>query len=345
MTLMPATALAPPAAAPVRRRVALRRVVALLLAALVLPVAVEAYTVVFGCNLHTVVEGRVYRCSQPSADTLDQLIVKYQIRTVINLRGTCELLPWYLDECRATHKHNAAQEDINFSAGRFPSVTELRRLLEVLDNTEYPVLLHCRRGADRTGMAAMIVLLLKNDVTLAEARRQLGWRYGHFAVGRTAALDQFADFYVDWLQTTGQQHSPDTFRDWAQHHYCPGSCWSVLSWAELPPAQVTCGKSIVLRVRVRNASMETWHMSPLLAAGVHLGCHVFDENGREVDVVKTGLRDGEVVVGQTVDFTLVLPPFHKRGRYILQLDMVEEQQCWFYQTGSQPLEQELVVRE
>jgi hypothetical protein len=345
MTLMPVTALVPSAAAPVRRRVALRRVVVLLVAALVLPVAVEALQVVFGCNLHTVVEGRVYRCAQPSADTLDQLIVKYQIRTVINLRGTCELVPWYLDECRATHKYNVAQEDINFSAGRFPSVTELRRLLEVLDNTEYPILLHCRRGADRTGMAAMMVLLLKNDGTLAEARRQLGWRYGHVAVGRTAALNQFADFYVDWLQKTGKQHCPGIFRDWALHHYCPGGCWSVLSWAEPPPDQVTCGKAIVLRVRVRNASMEAWHMSPLLAAGVHLGCHVFDETGREVDVVKTGLRDGEVLVGQTVDFTLVLPPFSKPGRYVLQLDMVEEQLCWFYQTGSQPLEQELIVCE
>jgi hypothetical protein len=345
MTLMAVPVEPPPAPAPVRRRWPLRRLAALLVAALVLPAALEAYRVVFGGNFHTVIAGHAYRCSQPSPDTLERLITTYGIRTVINLRGTCDGLPWYLDECRATHRHNVSQCDINFSANRFPSVGELRELVEVLDRAEYPILLHCRRGADRTGMAAMMVLLLKSDTTLPEARRQLGWRYGHAAVGRGAALDQFAGFYADWLGQTGKQHAPDTFRDWALHHYVPGSCWSVLTLTEPLPADVRCGQPVTVHVRVRNASLQAWRLSPLLTAGVHLGCHIYDAHDRQIDVVKTGLRDGQVLPGRMVDFTLVLPPLLLPGRYRLQLDMVDEQQCWFYQTGSEPLEQELIVRE
>jgi hypothetical protein len=345
MTLMPAMVPAPTSTAAVCRRLKPRFVLTLILFISLLPAGYEAYRVVLGDNFHTVIPGQVYRCPQPFGDDLDRLITKYQICTVINLRGSCDPHPWYLDECRATHRHNVSQEDINFSAGRFPSVTELRHLVEVLDNTHYPILLHCRRGADRTGMASMIVLLLKGNATLAEARRQLGLRYGHFAYGRTASLDQFADFYENWLQATGKQHTPDTFRDWVGHHYCPGGCRSAIGLAAPPPEKVACDKSIVLRLRVCNTSMLAWRLSPLLTAGVHLGCHIYDAADRQVDVVKTGLRDGVVPVGKTVDFELVLPPLRLPGRYRLLLDMVDEQQCWFYQAGSKPLEWELIVGE
>src|SRR5262249_39716627 len=104
-------------------------------------------------------------------------------------------------------------------------------------------------------------------------------------------------------------------------------------------------QSTVLLLRVRNTSLSPWQLKPLLMAGVHLGCHVYDEQDQVVDVIKTGLRDGVVPTGGSVDITLVIPPLRKPGRYRLQLDMVDEQQCWFYQTGSEPLEIELRVRE
>src|SRR5262249_8847826 len=156
---------------------------------LVLGVVGETGNVMFGRNFHVVIPGRVYRCAQPSAAALERTVQAHRIRTVVNLRGLGMDSPWYLDECRATHRLDVNQEDIALSASRMPSVTEVRRLLEVLDNTEYPVLLHCRQGADRTGLASVMVLLLQTDTGLDEARKQLGLRYGHFALGRTGYLD------------------------------------------------------------------------------------------------------------------------------------------------------------
>jgi protein tyrosine phosphatase (PTP) superfamily phosphohydrolase (DUF442 family) len=343
MTLM-ATTLEAPAAVP-RRRPRLRFLVSLGLSVAVLPVAVEAHRVMLGRNFHAVVPGRVYRCAQPSGDALDEIITRHSIRTVINLRGSGEPAQWYHDEARATHRRNIAQEDICFSAGRLPSVPEVRRLIEVLDHTEYPILLHCRRGADRTGLAAAMVLLLTGDTDLEVARRQVSPRYGHFAVGRAAQLDQFFDYYVSWLEAEGKLHAPLTFREWATCHYRPGSCWAELAFLRPPPSAVTGTASTALELRVRNSSLLPWRLKPLVTAGTHLGCHIYDDHDRLVDVVKTGLRDGLVFPGATIDFTLVLPPLHKAGRYRLQLDMVDEQQCWFYQTGSEPLEVELNVRE
>src|SRR5260370_4717054 len=147
-------------------------------AALVLILGAEAGRVVLGFNFHTVVSGKVYRGAQPAADDLEAIIPRYHIQTVINLRGSCDPSPWYQEECRTTQKWGVSQEDICFSAGRLPSVGEVRRLAEVLDGSAYPVLFHCRRRADRAGFASALYLLLETDATLAQARRQLSLRYG-----------------------------------------------------------------------------------------------------------------------------------------------------------------------
>ena len=79
---------------------------------------------------------------------------------------------------------DVCQEDLCFSAGRLPAVAEMRRLVEVLDRSERPLLFHCQRGTDRTGLASAVALLLLTDRPYDEARRQLGLRYGHVALRR-----------------------------------------------------------------------------------------------------------------------------------------------------------------
>src|SRR5262245_14921427 len=108
-------------------------------------VGTEAFEILFGSNFRTVIPGRIYRCAQPSSCDLRRAIARYGIRTVINLRGYSGGEPWYDDECRSTAELDLNQEDICFSAGRMPAPNEVRRLLEVFDRAEYPILIHCKR--------------------------------------------------------------------------------------------------------------------------------------------------------------------------------------------------------
>ena len=124
---------------------------------------------------------------------------QHHIRTVVNLCGCCDPLPWYLEESRTTCRLDICQEDLGFSACRLPSVQAVRRLIEVLDHCDYPILIHCHRGIDRTGMASTVALLLHTDGSLAEARGQLGLRYGHMAAGKFGNVDRFFDLYQEWL--------------------------------------------------------------------------------------------------------------------------------------------------
>src|SRR5579864_9014679 len=67
------------------------------LLALGLMVAAEMGRVAVGLNFNTVVQGRCYRCGQPSADELRMLVRTYGIRSIVNMRGFDEK-PWYEEE-------------------------------------------------------------------------------------------------------------------------------------------------------------------------------------------------------------------------------------------------------
>src|SRR5262249_24781642 len=209
---------------PRRRRSWRRAVVAGAVVGAILAVATEVGRIQFGGNLYAVLPGRVYRCAQLSPAFLERTIRSLGIRTVVNLRGCCDNQEWYLEECRVTHGQDVAQEDVCLSAGRLPAVPEVHRLVEVLDRAERPLLIHCQRGADRTGLASAVVKLLYTDSSLALARWQLGLRYGHLALGRPANLDWFFDLYAGWLAGQRLAHSPAVFRRWLADGYCPGPC-------------------------------------------------------------------------------------------------------------------------
>jgi hypothetical protein len=303
-----------------------------------------AYTLV-GSNFHTVVPGRVYRCAQPSGPGLEELIRTHGIRTVINLRGCCDPEPWYLEQCRVTNRLNIDQEDLGFSAGRLPSPQALRQLIEVLDRSPYPVVFHCHRGADRSGMASAIALLLQTDTPLAEARRQLGPRYGHLPLGKTAHLDRFFDLYSEWLAGQGRAHAPEAFRRWAEHDYCPGECRCRIelleSWPR--PARVPKGRPFPVRVRCTNTSVKPWRLRPGTGAGVHAVFNVLDDLDAVVATGRSGLFHATVPAGAGIDLTLAVPALDRPGPYRLRVDMVDEQHAFFLQTGSEPLVWELEV--
>jgi protein tyrosine phosphatase (PTP) superfamily phosphohydrolase (DUF442 family) len=329
---------------PRKRGARLRRLVSLGLVGLFTVGAVEARRVFLGTNAHVVLPGRVYRCAQPSQKDLARQIQEHGIRTVVNLRGCSAGLPWYLEESRATAELDLAQEDICFSAGRLPSSAELRRFVEVLDKAEYPLLLHCRRGADRTGMASAIVLLLQPGRSYAEAARQLALRYGHLPVGNPTSLDEFLGFYETWLAERGLEHSPALFRRWVVQEYCPAQCRGELEWLDFPRS-VARGEPFSVRVRAHNTSRGSWRFRPGVNAGVHAAYVLWDASDRQVANGKAALLDAEVPPGQSIDITIPLPSLNAPGKYRLLVDMVDEQQCWFFQVGSEPLEEELEVRE
>jgi hypothetical protein len=312
---------------------------------IVLVILLEAGNVLLGANFHSVIPGAVYRCSQPSPGGLAGLIRAHGIRTVINLRGCCDPLPSYLEECRVTSGLEVSQEDISFSSGKLPSVPSIRELVRVLDGSDKPVLFHCHKGIDRTGMASALALLLYTDTTPGDARRQLGLRFGHLPYGRTGNMDRFFDLYSEWLTANGLEHSRAVFRRWVEQEYCAGECRCSIEVAgpqvDLVPAPR--GKPFGVRVRCTNTSVKPWQLRPGNNAGVHAGWSLSDNAERTVAVGRSGLFNATVAPGGHIELTLALPALSSAGRYRLCVDMEDERHARFVQEGSQPLFVELEV--
>jgi hypothetical protein len=304
-------------------------------------VAVEAGTTFFGRNWHVLLPGLAYRSAQLSYPQLLDAARRHGIRTVVNLRGTGPIYDWYLGESRATCDADVGQEDVTLSALRLPAPDEFRRLVDVLDHAEYPILLHCRQGVDRTGLASAVLLLLHTDATPVEARKQLGPRYGHVRIGPTRCMLQFFDLYDDWLRREGREHSPATLREWADHGYCPGHVRGRLELTDAGKA--TVGHPVALHVRAVNTSPEPWRLHPGTETGVHVRYLVFDPEWRLVQTGRAGQFEATVAAGGAVDLTLAVNPLPGPGRYMVVADLVDGNRCSFTQLGSQPLELPLVV--
>lgn len=307
------------------------------IAGLLLAIGGEAVRVTVGPNLHIVLPGRIYRCAQPTPQMLTKLVQRFGIRTVVNLRGCCVPYSRYMDEARSTHDLNISQEDICLSAYRLPSASEMRRLVEVLDRSEHPILLHCRRGADRTGLVAAVCQLLYTDTDLAGARRQMGPRFGHVAMGHTANLDLFVQQYEDWLRQTGQVHSPAELRRWILQEY-RGSPWNCRIELLEMPGVVHRNEPWSLRIRVHNTSGMAWRLSATNTAGVHAAYTLTGASGQNLAQGRAALFRGEVLPEQSLDVTLDLPAVAHPGPWFLTVDMHHDQNGWFHQFGSEPLQ-------
>jgi protein tyrosine phosphatase (PTP) superfamily phosphohydrolase (DUF442 family) len=330
-------------AAPRRRwfRLTLPRVIGLIMLTALLW---EPYHVFVGDNVHPVVPGKVYRGAQPNGALIRTLVQRHGIRTIVNLRGYCHPQSWYVEEAQTAQDLGLALEDICFSAGRWPSQHEVRAFVEVLDQAEYPLFMHCRHGADRTGLASVIAQILLADQAYAKARGQLSLRFGHAPVGRSTILDRFFGLYESWLKTSRRTHDQTAFRHWLLEEYQGGVCQSVIEEAMALQDVVRVGEPISWRIRVRNASTAPWHFKPTRTAGVHLGFYLWDAKGAFVSAGRGGMFERTVQPGESITVALVVPPVKTPGRYRVLIDMIEEGHCWFYQTGSEPYEEEIDVR-
>ena len=104
--------------------------------------------------------------------------------------------------------------DAPFESRGAPHRDRVLRLAEVYRGMAEPALIHCKSGADRTGLAAGLWLLLQGR-PVEEAMAQLSWRWGHVRQSRTGILDAFFLLYAE-----ARRAQPGLgFLDWVRDHY------------------------------------------------------------------------------------------------------------------------------
>ncbi|TCU17526.1 tyrosine-protein phosphatase [Rhizobium sullae] len=133
-------------------------------------------------NVHAVVAGQVYRASQPSPDELKELVKDYDIKTVLNLRGNENGKAWYDDEVATAKSLNLNHIDFRMSASKELTIEEGSQLMAIMASAPKPLLIHCRAGADRTGLASAIYVAGVAKLGEIAAESQISLTYGHLSL-------------------------------------------------------------------------------------------------------------------------------------------------------------------
>ena len=151
-------------------------------------------------NFHVLVAGEAYRSAQPSGDALRDWTARRGLRSVVNLRGAHAGEAWYDEEVAAARALGLAHVDFAMSSGAVLGVARAAELMALLRAVPKPVLIHCKAGSDRTGLASALYLLDHGEGE-ARAERQISFRFGHVSLPLTAAwpIDQSWDALEDWL--------------------------------------------------------------------------------------------------------------------------------------------------
>ena len=85
--------------------------------------------------------------------------------------------------------------DLDLSAGSEPTAEDAKRLVEIFLEAPQPILIHCKAGADRSGLASAMWKVIIDKSPKEEAEKQLSIVYGHMPIGETTAMDSF---FLKW---------------------------------------------------------------------------------------------------------------------------------------------------
>ncbi len=163
---------------------------------------------------HEIASG-VYRSNQPMPFQIARA-ARRGIKTIVNLRGS-RLCGSYALEAAACAAHGITLIDFPVNSRDVPKRETIAQAKEIFETAAYPLLFHCKSGADRAGLMSVLYLVLKEGRDVEPAmRRQLSLRFGHFRQAKTGLLDFFFETYLAYAKVT-----PIDFYAWSQTVYDP----------------------------------------------------------------------------------------------------------------------------
>lgn len=154
-----------------------------------------------------------WRSSQPAPRDIRRLARRDGLKTVINLRGDRDCGSYRLEQ-QACAKHGIDLVDFSVKSRQAPAPRVFHEAKALFDRVDYPILLHCKSGADRVGLMSALYLIFRQGRPVEQAKGQLSLKYGHIRQADTGVLDMVFDSYL-----AHNSREPIAFLDWVDRHY------------------------------------------------------------------------------------------------------------------------------
>lgn len=155
-----------------------------------------------------------FRSNHPSPAFIKKLKKANHVKTIISMRRADSTGQYRLEK-QACDDIGITLINHPMSSRSFPDANKIIQAKSILENADYPILIHCKSGADRAGMMSVFYkhFILKQPIK--QALSELSMKYGHFRWADTGKLDVF---FEDFLQFE-QQNPNISFTEWVQEHY------------------------------------------------------------------------------------------------------------------------------
>ncbi len=166
------------------------------------------------CNIHQI-SPKAWRSAQPAPHHL-AWAKRQGIRTILNLRGRRDDCGSYILEREACARLGLTLVDMPVRSRKPLEKPTLLAAIDLFETLEYPILMHCKSGADRAGLISTLYMHIHEGVPLRQAMRHLSLRYGHVRQAKTGVIDMLYESYL-----TDTETRPIGFRDWVEQVYDP----------------------------------------------------------------------------------------------------------------------------
>lgn len=157
---------------------------------------------------------KAWRSAQPAPHHI-RMFARHGVRTIVNLRGERLCGSYWLERAEC-ERHGIRLVSFQVRSRAAPTREQILAARELFERIEYPMLMHCKSGADRVGLMSVLYRIAQEGVPLEQAQKQLSLRYGHFREADTGILDRFFDSYLEH-----NRHQPMPFFDWVEKVYDP----------------------------------------------------------------------------------------------------------------------------
>lgn len=117
------------------------------------------------------------------------------VRTVLNLRGEAHKAH-HVIETDACARLGLEMIDFVVFSREAPTADQVRGAKAIFETAQYPMLMHCKSGADRAGIMAVLYCHFRLGQPISQTMAQLSKRHGHFREGMTGVLDYALELYL-----------------------------------------------------------------------------------------------------------------------------------------------------
>jgi protein tyrosine/serine phosphatase len=163
-------------------------------------------------NLHRISD-EMYRANQPSPEHIARYAKDLGLKTIINLRGASPK-GYYVLEKEACERNGIALVDFQVFSRDAPARESILAARDLFQRIAYPALMHCKSGADRAGIMAVLYQHFRKGQPVEQAIEQLSRKYLHVREGKTGVLDFVFETYLAEGKPKGL-----SFADWVSTDY------------------------------------------------------------------------------------------------------------------------------